>query len=224
MNRPEVVILDVDGTLVDSNDAHARSWLDVCRERGYARTYDEIRPLIGMGGDKVIPRLAGVDAESEEGERISERRGEIFRTHYLPDLRPTPGARALLERLRAEGLELVVASSAKREDLRGLLKQAGIDDLIEQATSTDDAEQSKPSPDIVQAALQRAGVSPERAVMLGDTPYDIEAAGRAGVRVVAVRSGGWDLPALDGAVAVYDHPADLLTHYEKSPFGDGADG
>lgn len=221
MSRPGVVILDVDGTLIDSNDAHARAWVEVGAEFGHEIEFAHVRRLIGMGGDKVLPRITGLDEDSPEGERITERRGEIFRERHLPGLRPFPGTRALLERLRADGLRLVVASSASEEDLEPLLEKAGIADLVEERTSSDDADASKPEPDIVLAALRSAGVGPEEAVMLGDTPYDVEACGRAGVRIVALRCGGWDDRALEGAVAVFDDPADLLRSYGSSPFAGG---
>jgi HAD superfamily hydrolase (TIGR01509 family) len=219
MRRPDTAILDIDGTLLNSNDAHARAFVDAGEELGFGpASFDEIRPLIGMGGDKLIPRVFGFEEESERGERLSRRKGEIFRERYLPGLKPTPGARALLERLRDDGLALVVATSASKDDLHGLLECAGVRDLIAHKTSASDVADSKPDPDVVQAALKKAGGAPDRAVMLGDTPYDVEAATRAGVRVVAVRCGGWTDKDLAGAAAIYDNPADLLTHYDGSPF------
>ncbi|MET0164518.1 MAG: HAD family hydrolase [Vicinamibacterales bacterium] len=215
----EVVLLDVDGTLIDSNDAHAQSWVDVGAEFGYDISFDEVRRLVGMGGDKVLPRLTGLDEESAAGGRILERRGHIFRTKYLPGLSPFPRARELLERMRGDGLELVVASSAGKEELDALLKQAGITDLIATRTSSDDAENSKPEPDILRAALRRAGRTPDRAVMLGDTPYDLGACQAAGVPLIAFRCGGWDDAALIGAVETYDAPAELLERYDESCIG-----
>lgn len=219
--RANVVILDIDGTLVDSNDAHAQAWVDVGREFGREIDFAQVRRLIGMGGDKVLPEVTGLQEETDEGQRIKERRGEIFRERYLPGLEPFPAARALLERFRDEGYALVVATSASKEDMNALLGQAGIHDLIEEKTSSSDAEESKPDPDIVQAALKSADAKPEQAIMLGDTPYDVQASGRAGVRCVALRCGGWGDADLGGAVAVYDDPADLLARYAGSPFAAG---
>lgn len=212
------VILDVDGTLIDSNRAHAQAFADVFRAHGRDIPAERVQPLIGMGGDKLIPELTGLDAEHGEGKRLADAKKARFREHYLPRLRPTPGARALLERLRADGLELVVATSASGDEVGGLLEQAGIADLLPRTTSASDAEESKPDPDIVEAALAKAGLDARDAVMLGDTPYDIEAALRAGVPCVAVRSGGWDDAALRGAIALYDSPADIVAHYDESPF------
>jgi HAD superfamily hydrolase (TIGR01509 family) len=211
------VILDVDGTLVDSNDAHARAWVEALAEHGVQVPFEKIRPLIGMGGDKLLPEVSSFEEDTPEGERISKRRSEIFKERYLPKLKPFPSTRELLKRMRDEGLKLVVASSAKEDELNPLLKIAGADDLIKEKTSSDDAENSKPDPDIVKAALDSSGLSPDEVVMMGDTPYDIESASRAGVRVVAVRSGGWKDSDLSGAVAIYDGPADLLAHYDSSP-------
>jgi HAD superfamily hydrolase (TIGR01509 family) len=216
--RVRAVLLDIDGTLIDSNDGHARAWVDVGAEFGHAIAFDEVRWLIGMGGDKVLPRLTGIEEESDEGQRISERRGEIFRERYLPSLQATPGASELVARMRDAGLKLVVATSASEKDLTALLEQVGLESLGEKATNADDAEESKPSPDIVEAALKQSGVRAGQAVMLGDTPYDVEAAQRAGVRIIGVTSGGWSADELKsaGAVEVYAHPAELLERWEES--------
>jgi HAD superfamily hydrolase (TIGR01509 family) len=218
VSRRRVALLDVDGTLIDSNDQHAQAWVDVGREFGIDIDFGHVRRLIGMGGDKVLPAVTGLQEDDPTGEKIKERRGEIFREAYLPKLQPFPQARELLRRLRDEGWTLVVATSASKEDMDGLLKQAGIRDLIEEKTSSSDAEESKPDPDIVQAALKAADAGPDEAVMLGDTPYDVEASGRAGVPCVALRCGGWGDADLGDAVAVYDDPADLLARYDESPF------
>src|SRR4051812_32616869 len=174
------VLLDVDGTLIDSNDAHARSWRDALAEFGRDVPYERIRPMIGMGGDKLMPALLGTDADSAEGKRFATRRAQIFREKYVPHLRLTRGARALLERLRREGLRLTVATSAADGELRTMLKQVGLDDLLEEKTSSADVEHSKPDPDVVMAALDKSGLEAHEVVMLGDTPYDVEAARRAG--------------------------------------------
>lgn len=217
MGQLRAVILDVDGTLVDSNDAHARAWADAFAEAGRRVDYDHVRRLIGKGGDKLMPEVTGIEADSAEGRRISARRAAIFREHHLPTLQAFPQTRELLERMRGAGLRLVVASSATGEELGPLLAVAGADDLVADTTSSSDAEASKPEPDIVEAALAKAGLGPEECLMLGDTPYDIEAAGRAGVGVIALRCGGWGDEALGGARAIYADPADLLAHYDTSP-------
>ena len=212
----EGVIFDIDGTLVDSNDAHAKSWVDTFAEAGYDVPFDAVRPLIGMGGDKLLPITIGINNDSEEGQKLSKRRGENFRERYLPRLRPFPGARELVSRIRSDGLKAIVATSAKDEELKALLKAARVDDLMEERATASDAEHSKPDPDIVQAAIDESGIAPSHLVMIGDTPYDVEAAARASVRCIGFRSGGWTDDALAGAVEIYDGPADLLARYQTS--------
>jgi HAD superfamily hydrolase (TIGR01509 family) len=212
------VLLDVDGTLIDSNDAHARSWSEALTAFGRDTPAEHVRPMIGMGGDKLIPELLGVEADSPTGEKFSELRARIFVERYVPCLQLTRGAKDLVRRLRDEGLRLIIATSARASELNVMLEQVGLDDLIEQKTSASDAESSKPDPDIVVAALRKAKLSANAAIMLGDTPYDVEAARRAHVDTVALRCGGWDNASLRGAVAIYDDPADLLAHFTSSPF------
>ena len=210
------VLLDVDGTLLLSNQAHAEAFAIAFREAGHDIPAERVRPLIGMGSDKLIPQLTGLDEESPEGQAIGERKKAAFAT-LLPEVKPAPGARALLERLRDRGLVLVVATSAGSDELDPLLDRAGVRDLIDERTSSSDVEHSKPDPDIVAAAVQRSGHPAGALVMLGDTPYDVEAARRAGVALVAVRCGGWDDADLAGAAAVYDDPAHLLRELDRSP-------
>jgi HAD superfamily hydrolase (TIGR01509 family) len=212
------VILDVDGTLVDSNGAHARAWVDAFAEHGIAVSFERVLRSIGMGGDKLMPEVAGITEDSPLGARISTRRGEIFRQTYFPAVRPFPRVRELLQRFKDDGFRLAVASSAKEEELDPLLERAAVRDLVQAKTSSDDAENSKPEPDIVSAALKEAKVGPRSAVMLGDTPYDVEAARRAGVRIVALECGGWRREDLEGAAEVYAGPADLLARYAESIF------
>ncbi len=212
------VLLDIDGTLVDSNDAHAHAWVEAFKRHGFEVPYEKVRRLIGMGGNKLVPAACDLPADSPQGKRISDSWGEIFKEDYLPNIRAFRDSSALLAAMKARGLRLVAASSAKDDMLDRLLQIAGADGLIEAKTSSDDAEHSKPAPDIVEAALQKIGYGPDEVLMLGDTPYDLEAARKAGVGLVAVRCGGWDDEGLAGAVAVYDDPADLLAHLDSSPF------
>lgn len=211
------VLLDIDGTLLDSNEAHARSWVDALARHGIERSSGVVGRLIGMGADGLLPAL-GIDAESDLGKTLSRETTEIFMTRYLPHLAPFPQARELLLRMRADGLTLVVATSAGKEELGPLLEQAGVADLLQGATSADDVEESKPSPDIVEAAMKRAELPAESLIMLGDTPYDVKAGTGAGVPVVAVRSGGWKDAELRGAARVYEDVAEILAGYATSPF------
>lgn len=212
-----VVLLDVDGTLVDSNDAHAHAWVKAFAEAGIAVPFDAVRWSIGMGGDKLMPRVSGIAEDSAEGQRIAGRRSEIFMAEFVPLLQPFRDADRLVAAFKARGLTAVAASSAKKDELQRLLQIAGADDLLDGATSSDDAAESKPEPDIVHAALARAKATPDQAIMIGDTPYDIEAAHRARVMAIAFRSGGWSDNDLRGAIAIYDGPWDLLAHLDDSP-------
>jgi len=212
------VILDVDGTLVDSNDAHARAWVQAFGENGITVAFDVVRRAIGMGGDKLMPAVAGIEEDSAIGQKIGERRGKVFRESFLPHLQPFPGVRALVQRFADEGFTLAVASSAKKEELDPLLEVAGVSRFISKRTSSDDAESSKPEPDIVLAALKKAGTAPGNAVMVGDTPYDVEAALRAGIQIVGFECGGWSRSELEGALEVYRDAADLLQRYDRSVF------
>jgi HAD superfamily hydrolase (TIGR01509 family) len=215
--RVRGVILDIDGTLVNSNDAHARAWVEALAEADVSVDFVDVRRAIGMGGDKLLPAVAGFDAESKLGEKVGRRRAEIFRERYLPQLQAFPKTRDLLLRMKSAGIQLAVASSAKKEELTALLSLARVDDLIEGATSSSDAANSKPDPDIVAAALVKLALGAPHVIMIGDTPYDIEAAARAGIRTIAFRSGGRSDHDLAGAIAIYDNPADLLAHFDTSP-------
>lgn len=213
------VLLDIDGTLVLSNDIHAWAWVEAFAAHGYTITFEQVRPLIGMGGDQVVPRLVPeLDGETGTGKAIANRRKALILGEFQSQILPTRGSRDLVLRLRNEGLRLMVASSATTEELEVLLKAAQVEDLLQEATTSSDAEASKPEPDIVEAALDKMKLPAEQVVMLGDTPYDIEAARKAGVGVIAVRCGGFSDADLAGAIALYDDPADLLEHYDQSPF------
>lgn len=213
------LLFDVDGTLVDSNDAHASAWSDALRDFDILRDAATVRPFIGKGGDKLLPEVAGLSADSERGRRISDRRSEIFRGVYLPRIKPFPEVRALFERLNRDGVRLAIASSAAADELEMLLGLAEIGDLVPKRTSADHVESSKPDPDVVEAALARLGedgpVDRRAVLFVGDTPYDVQAAGAAHVGAIAVRCGGWWSDAdLSGARAIVDDPAALLALYE----------
>jgi HAD superfamily hydrolase (TIGR01509 family) len=212
----KAVLFDVDGTLVDSNDAHAGAWVKAFAEHGITVDPITVRRSIGMGGDKLMPAVSNLEEDSPLGEKISERRGEIFKQEFLPNLKPFPGARELIEAIKQRGYTAVAASSAAKDELGPLLKIAGAGALMDARTSSGDADESKPAPDIVQAALGRAKAAPTEAVMIGDTPYDIAAARSAGVRIIAFRSGGWLDPDLVGATEIYDGAWDLLARLDRS--------
>ena len=211
------VLFDVDGTLVDSNDAHAHAWVLAFAEHRVEVDFAEVRRRIGMGGDKLMPEVSGIAEDSPQGAAIAGRRTQIFRERFLPTLRAFPDAGRLVSAIKARGLRTVAASSAKRDELEPLLAIAGAGSLMDEKTSGDDADASKPDPDIVHAALDRVGAKAADALMIGDTPYDVDAARRAGVAAIAFRCGGWTDADLEGAIAVYDGPWDLLARLDESP-------
>lgn len=212
------VIFDVDGTLVDSNDAHAHAWVDTMAEQGYHIPFEKVRPLIGMGGDKILPQVLGIAKDSEIGKHISQRRKEIFMQRYLPCVKAFPKALDLLERMHEQGLKLLIATSAEPDEVQALLGVVGPHsaDMFERQITAQETQRSKPDPDVVSAAVQRSGCSPQELVMIGDTPYDIEAATKGKVKTIAFRCGGWSDKDLAGAIAIYDGPSDLLAHYDTS--------
>lgn len=206
------ILLDVDGTLVDSNDAHARAWVEAFEDAGFTADAAEIRTLIGKGGDKIIPQLTGLDPESPRAKALSEARGLLFLSKYLPTVRAFPQAAELVRSLADQGMRLVIATSAKADELEKILDMGGLSDLLPLRTTSSDVKDSKPDPDIVLAALEKVGVKAEAAVLIGDTPYDLAAAKRAGVKFIGLLCGGWGKTDLAGAIAVFADPADLLRH------------
>lgn len=214
----KAVILDIDGTLLLSNEAHALAWVEGFAAYGYEVQLEKVLPLMGMGGDKVIPILVpGLNDEEGDGKAVSQKRKEIVINKFVPTLSPTRGARDLILRMQQEKLHLTIATSASKKELSPLLKAAQVEDLLPEATTSNDAENSKPAPDIVEAALRKLNLEPNEVVMIADTPYDIQSANKAGVEVIAFRSGGFDDSQLKNAIAIYDDPADLLANYDNSP-------
>jgi HAD superfamily hydrolase (TIGR01509 family) len=220
---PSGVLLDIDGTLILSNDLHARAWVDSFAVFGYHITYDDVRPLIGMGGDQIIPKFAsGLNSKEGKGKEISDYRKQLVINEFVPQMKPSSGARAMVQKMKDAGLNLIVATSASNQELEHLLKAAQVEDLLTNFTTSSDAKESKPHPDIVQVALDKLHLRSDQAVMIADTPYDIEAGKKAGVGVIAFRCGGFSEEELAGAIAIYNDPADLLQHYDESPLGQSA--
>ncbi|MEO8703961.1 MAG: HAD family hydrolase [Kofleriaceae bacterium] len=213
MRRYAAVLLDVDGTLVDSNDAHAHAWVEAFAKRDLDVDFARVRKLIGMGGDRMVELIAELPRGSRDNEKLGKLRSKIFREHWLAKVKPLAGARELLLRLRAEQYMYVIASAAQADELEPLLELAGISDLCELRTTSSDVEASKPDPEIIEVALAKLPCDRSRAVMLGDTPYDLEAARGAGVDFLGVTSGGWSHEALSGAVAIRTGPASMLAEW-----------
>ena len=214
------VIFDVDGTLVDTSDLHAASWADALERFGHDIPRDSVRHEIGKGGDTLMPALLPREVVERQGKDIEAFRKDLYMREYLPRARAFPEVPALFRRIRAAGQRIVLASSGKADEVERYKEIAGIADLIDGATTADDAEHSKPFPDIFRSALERiAPIGPEDAIVVGDTPYDAQAAAEAGLRAVGLLCGGFPEDELRGAgfVALYRDPADLLANYERSP-------
>jgi membrane protein len=213
--QKKAILFDIDGTLVDSNDLHVTAWDEVLRGAGHNFDRATLHSQIGKGGDNYVPALLP-EADEEEQERLKKAHGDAFKRR-IDQVKPFPGARDLLLKVRDSGRKVVLASSASGEELEKHVENLGAAEILEGATSKDDVAHSKPCPDIFQAALERAGVRAEEAVVVGDTPYDIEAARRSGIDAVAVRSGGFPDDTLSDAVAIYDDVGEILADFERSP-------
>ena len=170
MAQAKAVLLDVDGTLIDSNDAHATSWVETLTAAGYHVPFSRIRELIGKGGDKLLPETIGVEKDSADYAELVKQRSALFKGRFLPYLKPFAGARELAQALRERGFRLVVASSAAAEEINALLDVANVRNIVQDVKSSRDADHSKPDPDIVVAALEAAGCAPLRSHHAGRHP------------------------------------------------------
>jgi HAD superfamily hydrolase (TIGR01509 family) len=215
----EAVIFDVDGTLVDTVDMHAEAWQRAFKEFGKELEFQAVRDQIGKGGDQLMPEFLSEKELEQFGEKLEKWRTEIFDVDYLPKSEAFPKVRELIERIKKDGKKVVLASSATEKQLEFFKKIMNIADLLEAATSSDDAEASKPEPDIFEAALRKIGnPDPDRCIVVGDTPYDAIAAGKINLRTVGVLSGGFPERSLTdaGCIEIYRDPADLLARYDES--------
>jgi HAD superfamily hydrolase (TIGR01549 family) len=212
--KTQALIFDIDGTLVDSNDLHAEAWQEAFRHFAVEFPYATIREQMGKGGDLLVPDLLDVWQMRKFGEELRDYRKKLFRREYLKKVEPFAGVRETLEALYARGVQLVLASSSDEDEVKHYIELLGIEDLLEGSTSKSDAKFSKPSPEIFEAALERAG-NPKRAAAVGDTPYDITAAHRCALPIVAVRSGGFPDDTLDGAELLLDSIRDLPGRLEE---------
>jgi HAD superfamily hydrolase (TIGR01549 family) len=219
----KAAIFDVDGTLIDSVDIHARAWQIALEHFGHFVTFEDVRHQIGKGGDQLLPVFLSQLEIKEKGEALEKYRGELYKREFMHTVKPFPMVRELFLKMRDEGIQAVLASSAKGDELDYYKKLCKIDDLIDGNTSADDAERSKPYPDIFQAALAKIpGVKPQEAMVVGDTPYDVIAAKRAKIASIGMLSGGFPEQELRdaGCIAIYETPAELLTKFERSPLVD----
>ncbi len=218
---PKAAIFDVDGTLVDSVDLHASAWQEAFVKFGHKVTFEQARSQIGKGGDQLIPVFLSKAEQAEHGKTMEEWRGELFKSKYLPMIRSFSAVPELLRRLQDAGLTVAVASSAKKAELDIYLEIAGVTDLVDVVTSSEDAERTKPASDIFDVALKKLGIAGHEAVAVGDTPYDAQAAGKAGIPTIGMLSGGFTEVDLrrGGCVAVYPGPGALLACFDASPLG-----
>jgi HAD superfamily hydrolase (TIGR01549 family) len=213
----QAVIFDVDGTIVDSVDLHAEAWRVAFEKFGKNFPLDEVRRQIGKGSDQLLPVFLSKQELDQFGVDLDEYRSNLFKKDYLPRVQAFPKIRELFQRIKKDGKQIVLASSAKADELDTYKKIARIDDLIESETSSEDADKSKPYPDIFQAALARLkGVASKNAVVIGDTPYDAQAASKAKLKTIGLLCGGWTQEELRraGCVAIYRNPEDLLLQYD----------
>ena len=218
------VLFDIDGTLVDSNDMHVRAWMEAFETVGATFDAEAIHSQIGKGTDMLVPHFLP-DADEALQEKLGVAHGDVFKARYLHQVRPFPGAHDLLARTHAAGKAVVLASSASAAELEHYVGLLDVAAFVSETTSADDVENTKPAPDIFAVALKKiAPIAPEDVLVLGDTPYDVEAAAKCGIRAVALRSGKFadDLLRDAGAVALYDDVAALLRDYDRSPLGEEA--
>ena len=216
----EAVLCDIDGTLVQSNWLHAAAWKDAFAGIGVEVELEEVRRQIGKGGDELIPVFVSWWRRAAVEEPLKTYRKFIFQKDYLHQVKPLPKVRELLLRLKEAGIRLSLASSADKDELEVYKKIAHMEDLIEESSSAADAEKSKPHPDIFEATLKKLGLPASKVLALGDTPYDAEAAGKAGISTIGVTTGGWSKEDLleAGCVEVYTDVAELLDHFDESAF------
>jgi HAD superfamily hydrolase (TIGR01549 family) len=213
---PPAAILDIDGTLVDTNYHHAVAWYRAFRQHGIVLPLYKIHRHIGMGGDQLVEALAGEEVEQENGDDIRAAEGPLYKA-MIEEVEPLEGARELIVDLKEEGRSVVLASSAKEQEVEHYLDLLDARDLADDATSSADVEATKPEPDLVQAAIEKAGS--DEAVMVGDSTWDCKAAKRAGIETIAVLTGGFSEKELRdaGAAVVFDSIEELRGKIAETP-------
>jgi HAD superfamily hydrolase (TIGR01509 family) len=215
-NVIKTVIFDIDGTLLDSVDLHAQAWHEAFQHFGKIIPVEQVREQIGKGGDQLLPVFLSKEELQAFGKKLEEYRSDLWKKNFIQRVKLFPAVRPLFETLKNRGIARALASSSKKDELDHYKRVLQIEDLVETNTSADDAERSKPHPDIFQAALERAGADPRHSVAVGDTPYDAEAAGKAAMQTIGVLCGGFPEAWLRdaGCIAIYRDPADLLEHLD----------
>ncbi len=215
----KAVIFDIDGTLIDSVDLHAHAWQEAFAKFGVKVGFEDVRSQIGKGGDQLLPVFLSKEQQEQFGKALDRYRGELWKANYMSQVKPFPRVRELVQRMKDDGFQVALASSAKGDEVDFYKRVAHIEDLIEEQTSADDAERSKPHPDIFEAALARLkDVDAREAVTVGDSPYDAIAAGKLKMTSIGVLSGGFPEDDLRkaGYSEIYKDCADLLKGYDAS--------
>ena len=214
----KALLCDIDGTLVQSNWLHAQAWQEAFAVMNLHVELEDIRRQIGKGGDELIPVFVPWWKRDIVEEPLKTLRKYIMQHGLLQKIEPLPEVRAFIERVRQTGIKVALATSSEKDDLEVLKRVAHIDDLIDTQTTAEDAPHSKPRPDIFTVALSKVGLRPSECLALGDTPWDAESAGKAGIRTVGVTTGGWSKQELfdAGCIEAYDGVADLLAHFDQS--------
>lgn len=227
MHRPlfaaaSAVLMDIDGTLLDSADAQAHCWLRVLQDFGYAVDFRQVRARIGLGPDRILRELCGVSEASARAQRLLPIRELLLRSHDLPVVQTFPRVHQFVKRVQASGAQLGIVTSAYRSEALALLGAAQLLTDFDHVVCREDVRQTKRSGDGILVTLDRMGVRPEQAVIIASSPYDLAAAHAARVPCVALRSGGWPDSALLSGHHAYDDLADLLEHWQDSPLAEGA--
>jgi phosphoglycolate phosphatase-like HAD superfamily hydrolase len=204
------VILDLNGTLIDSNEALTAAWMQVLRDDDVPVAYEKLRCTIGIGSDQFLPAVSGIAPDTKRGQRLMSRQETLFREQFLPKLKVFQDTHALLDRMKSAGLHLIAVSSDPRPLAEKLLRMTGLTELVAEPASVRH---------LLEVALERLGTYPAETLLIADTPFDIEAGLRLGIQTIALRSGGWLDDSLQGAAAIYADPHDLLKNFELSPLG-----
>jgi HAD superfamily hydrolase (TIGR01549 family) len=211
----KAIIFDVDGTLVDSNDIHARCWIDAFEHFGKHFEWDVVRNQIGKGGDLLVPDLLNAREMRKFGEELKDYRTKLYKDKYLNDVKPFPRVRELFETLHGRGIKLALGSSSNQDEVKYYTALLSVGDLVEGSTSKHDANLSKPSPEIFRAALEKLGTEAGNTLTVGDTPYDILASHRASLAIAAVLSGGFQRELLTKAEFLFNDVEELVREIDR---------
>jgi HAD superfamily hydrolase (TIGR01549 family) len=209
------LLFDIDGTLVDTNELHVRCWLEAFEHFGKRFEHDVMRHQIGKGGDLLVPDLLNAKEMRRFGEELKKYRTELYKRDYMPQAKPFDGARETLEALHAKGIRIALASSSNENEVEYYTQLLGVESLLAASTSKKDAEHSKPSPEIFRAALEQTGADEGRTFAVGDTPYDILAAHRIPLPIVAVLSGGFERELLAKSEFLFDDVTRIVAELKQ---------